>query len=83
MIQGSYHTKCNSNITYTTVKIKDFSFTVSLTQPIKYKLQHLKQLFVGAKAFMRAAKQDIRFVIYITLAHHEVTLTLTISDQYK
>ena len=53
------------------------------TQPTKSKLRHPKPLFVGAKAFMRAAKHSNPFAIYATSAREEASIVMTIPDQYK
>jgi len=47
------------------------------------KLSKTKPLFIGTRAFMKTARNEMLFVIYATQAQKEATLDTTILEQYK
>jgi len=80
----SWLRKYNPNIDWSTLKIKSFpTTTIPPKQPTRSKIRHPKPLFIGAKAFMRAAKHSNPFAIYATPARDEATIVTSIPDQYK
>lgn len=44
---------------------------------------HVKFLFFEAKAFVKMAKKEMSFIIYVILAYKEVNFIIAILEQYK
>lgn len=63
----SWLQRYNPDIDWENLRIKSFRSNI-LPSPFKPKVQRLKPLFVGARAFMRAAKYSTPFAIYATPA---------------
>jgi hypothetical protein len=78
------------------LEIKEYKFPVSQSftecigkpsstekPPSTKKPPFIKPLFIGTRAFMRAAKTGTQFAIYATPTSEETTTSINIPAQYK